>query len=327
MNRTPRASFAPTVRPLGRDPEEIDPEFDRMMQVAGVERDDFLALLDRPYDAVTAIVREAAAGRPAYPFMAVQEIDDSALRAMIEDEPDADALAARRILTDRIMQLYLLRALSAMPDAEFDTRVSVTGADLVQDALAAGEGVLLLNSHIGPGRLVPLIVARLGWQVTSLAPHDFLPMIGVDCGDRIDVVALAGNAGLAPLGAARQALQAGGIVTTTGDGLRGRGKDVYPFLESERPFTDSFAFLSIASGARCLPVFMHCEEDGAIAMDICPAIETGDPAAPVRERIEAMTRDYIDILEQRWLSDFTNLPARSVAMYNREFRGRRKQDS
>jgi len=98
-----------------------------------------------------------------------------------------------------------------------------------------------------------------------------------------------------------------------------------PFLGRPRRFPQSFGFLSLSTGATCLPVFVRSDEFGAIRLEICPALQTGDPSLPAEDRIAGMIDGYSSELEKRWLSDYGNVPPHSLQLYQRGFPGLRRK--
>lgn len=127
---------------------------------------------------------------------------------------------------------------------------------------------------------------------------------------------------------ARTRLLNGEIVHSTGDGLRGNSMLHRDFLGKSRPFSQSFGFLAQDTGAACLPVFVRSDEFGAITCEICPPVEAGTPVAPSPARIAGMIDAYVHKLEQRWITDFGNVPAHALHLYDHGFRrGPQAEDS
>lgn len=293
----------------------------QLLAELGLSPATFEAFLKEPYQAVMEAIGAAVRGDPAHEFMGRPQMSVPELEAIVSDTATAHQLAARRLIVDRIMALYLLRAFATMTDQEFDTRLEIVGLERLNEAVAAGRGVILLNSHFGPGRLVPIILARLGWDLGHVSPINEVAILDLNLPGKIDHIALGPEFDLRVLATMRARLLEGRIVHGTGDGMRGNAFVARPFLGKPRRFPQSFGFLSLSTGAPCLPVFVRSDEFGAIRLEICPALKAGDPSSPAETRISGMIDGYSAELEKRWLTDYGNVPPHSLQLYQRGFPG------
>lgn len=301
------------------DASGTSPDLDRILKKFAISPADFKTFLEKPYDEVFTAIRAAAAGRPSYPFMAQRHHPRPKLEAMVSDVATEEQIAARRIAADRIMSLYLMHSFTLMPEQEFKRRLSISGLDHLQEAVRDKRGVILLNSHFGPGRLIPVILARMGWDLAHVSPIVEQTMLKLSLPGKVSRIALGKNFNLRVLAEIRTRLLAGEIVHSTGDGMNGNATAEYRFLGKSRPFTMSFGHLALSTGAACLPVFVRSDEFGAVRLEICPPLDLGAKNTPTPDRIAKMIDHYVDLLEQHWLADFGNVPTHSLGLFDRDY--------
>ncbi|MCA1749199.1 MAG: hypothetical protein ABR601_10620 [Parasphingopyxis sp.] len=282
----------------------------------GLSRADFQRFLDTPYDKVMEQVRVAASGSEvAYPFMVRPHLPSLGFEQRITDPAPREAIDARHVIVDRPMHLYILRAVFRMTDAEFGERVDIRGWDIFESARASGQGVFLLNSHFGPAHLVPIVLARLGCRMTGLTSTESYRVLDINLGDRFTPIELTSTFLPKALAMVREALRAGGIVHSTGDGYATHSTVKRRFLDRYRPFADGAGYLCHQTGAHCLPTFVRSDEFGKLRIEFGEPLSAAAPDASLEQTIDQLTGRYIALLEQRWLTDFGNVSPHAIRRF------------
>lgn len=282
----------------------------------GLSRADFGEFLDTPYDLVMEQVRRAVAGgEAAWPFMVRPDLPAIGIEDRLTDPASREAIDARHVIVDQLVHHFILRAVFHMADGEFAERVEIRGPEILDRAIASGRGVFLLNSHFGPGHLVPIVVARLGHRLLGLTATDSYPLLGIDLGARFEPVELAATFRPKALLLAREALRAGGIVHSTGDGYAAVSARKRRFLGRYRPFAEGAGYLCQATGAQCLPVFARSDEFGRLRIEFLEPLDAGSREGDTADFAGRLADAYIPLLEQRWLSDFGNVSPHAIRQF------------
>ena len=155
------------------------------LNLFGLSRQDFDDLLQFPYDEAMALARLAALGdNVGIPVVRAREF---ALELNVQDSATpAELLEAKtcKILLDQILQFYTIFAFGRMSPSELNRRVRITGFDRFEAAFESGRGVCLVNSHFGPGHLAALILAKMGYEVSSMIARDLYRGLGIRGLDR-----------------------------------------------------------------------------------------------------------------------------------------------
>lgn len=202
------------------------------------------------------------------------------------------------------------------PD-ELSKWVRVEGEEHFIDALGKGQGVVIMNSHTGASRLVPLVMLRRGYVVNAMEPEPWLLRMGVKGAEEINVIELRSgdNFWLKELFQAKRVLERNAILHLAVDGLQGRKGVEYAFLGKSRTFYTSFAELAVRTGAAAVPVFSTMDAQGRITVRFEPALDMGDPSAANDEQVKAMVAQYIWLLEDKWRNALGNMVAKHIHHY------------
>lgn len=286
------------------------------LQRIGCPLRDWRALEGMAYEELVGELRAIAAGeRSRFAFLERRAGDTQRIGQRIAGEGDSERNRFQRLFTGQIVQFLLWQKLVGMKQAEFDRWFAVDGLEKAEASVRAGKGVMLVASHFGQARLGPPLLARSGIDLTALVPTDFQDMLAIAPEHRFEAIELTDRPGMQALVQSQRLLRSGGVVHTTGDGLRGSRQEAYPFLDGQRPFAASFAHLALGAGAACHPVFVRADADGRIVMTIEPALTVAEGEGASPERIDAMVTAYARLLEERWRTDFGNVPAHSLRLY------------
>lgn len=231
-----------------------------------------------------------------------------------------DGTALRRNLAgvDRLgsLAVWRYRAIAERPWEEVSPHLEFDGLERVEEAQREGRGVLLVNSHFGAGQVLGIVLARLGYSVTFQPLHDWFAKFDIRPPEGLTVTTLQGSFLARRLLEAQRVLQRGEIFLMAPDGHQGEGLTrELPFLRRVRPFSPSFAELTLLSGALAIPAFAPVEEDGTVRLDFLPPLDERPDLSDRAARVDAMLEQYVALLEGRWLSDPGNVMERHLSRY------------
>jgi hypothetical protein len=231
---------------------------------------------------------------------------------------DARAVAIGS-LTASTFTGWRLRALAALSPEALDRAVRIEGRQRLPAPGGAGHGAVLVNSRMGAGICVPLVLARLGYQVGSLEGMDHPGRAGLGRvpGLRVFDLGPRGAFALPHLRAAMAILRRGGLVHTAGDGDRGAGTIRLPFRGRWGSFGEGFAALAILAEVPVLPVFAQMDARGRLNLEILPALPDDRAARDRRVRIRRLVEAYVRLLEARWTETPAEVLVRSMRAYTR----------
>jgi lauroyl/myristoyl acyltransferase len=204
--------------------------------------------------------------------------------------------------------------------------VRVTGEEHLRQALAEGDGAILLESG-GFGRrlLVKQVLHSLGFALHQIHGQNALGGFLVDERSRTraraalvkpffesrerqfvtDIVDMPSSDSLAFIRDLRGHLGENAVLCVTGDGRNGRRLVPVRFLGRTVMFSSGTVSLARLAGAPLLPVFCAPNEDGVMRLTIYPPIRVDPAAAPDDDLQETLAR-YAALLEthvrrQPWL--------------------------
>jgi lauroyl/myristoyl acyltransferase len=183
----------------------------------------------------------------------------------------------------------------------------VMGLDSVERAHASGRGVILVNSHFGGGRFVPLVLARMGMELLSLERVNTFEKLGVKLPDGLQVIRLRHSFLARVVLEAQKALKQGRILHLAADGFAGHSGFVLTFHGRRRRFAAAFAELAVNTGAFVLPVFAPFDEEGRVNIEFLEPLDSGTESMAHGERVESLVRQYVRLLERRWSQDPGNV--------------------
>ena len=297
----------------------------RKLENLGCSRKDYHTLSGMSLEELSDLLREVATGgAPRFAFLDTADVDATSICRLATGRDATLAMKRQRLFSGQLVQFLFLRLIDSLTQGEFERRIEIDGWPHIAENGVQGRPAVFVGSHFGLAHCTPLILARYGLAMTSIVPRDFMPLLGIARAERVQRIELAGNFDLRVLAAAGEALSAGRSLHSTGDGLRGGKKNLYRFLDEERPFTGSFPVLAIHAGVPCMPVFLRTDEHGRLQLQICGPLDGGNEDRPVGERVDGMLRQYIAILEDKWRSDFGNVPARSLGLHARGWQKERQ---
>jgi len=190
-------------------------------------------------------------------------------------------------IASNLWSRWRCRALSRLEDKAFHECVSVAGLAAFAEAVNAGRGVVLVQSHVAPLRVAGEVLRRAGFDV-SLS-------IGVD-------YALQEAYGSPLRGShlyrAAQILRRGGIVRVVGDGELGASAGMaLPFFGRRRTFRTGFAELSVSTGAAVVATSVSMDALGHLHVRFVP-LETAEVNR--HRRVEALLLRYVGVLQEEW---------------------------
>ena len=222
------------------------------------------------------------------------------------------AMASRYLLSNCAND-WRLYALSHVSPALFDEWVSVEGLEYLKSAIKSSQGVVLVNSHFGASRCVPLAIARNDVPLHSLESLDVLAKIGAANRENLKVLEVGAGKKflLKPIRAAQKLLSKGGVLHIVPDGLQGVAGVPVSFLGRERKVSTSFAELAFDTGAVILPVTAELEVSGRVKVIISPALESNSTVRS--EAVAQLVESYAQSLERSWRKDPTGIKSHHLA--------------
>jgi hypothetical protein len=273
-----------------------------------------LSAMDIPalVDTLRDIARDASA---SYGFLERDAGDVALLAQRITGREATREHRFQRLFSGQVVQFLLMQKLHALTADEIAAHVRIAGLGRLTAVTDSGSGAMLIASHWGLGRLAPPLLVKHGIDLTAMAPFDFQTLLGIEGPGRGPVIELTKVSDVRALVAAQRLLRSGRVVHSTGDGLRGGKKSLFRFLDTDRPFSRSFAVLALQAQVPCFPVFVRADGAGTIILDIGEAIVPQAVGTTPGERSESIVRAYVTLLEQRWREDFGNITAHSLRLY------------
>lgn len=192
----------------------------------------------------------------------------------------------------------------------------ITGLEQLERACAIGRGVILVNSHFGGGRFVPLVLARrMELELISLEAANKFERLGVKLPDSVRVIPLRDSFLARVVLQAEKALKQGKVVHLAADGRRGNSGFVLPFHGRHQHFAAGFAELAVNTGAVVLPVFAPFDEEGRVNIELLEPLDGGSESMARSERVESLVRQYARLLELRWSQDPGNVRQRIAGKF------------
>ena len=185
--------------------------------------------------------------------------------------------------------------------------VHISGHEYLDESLAKGNGVIMLNSHFGLAQAALTIFPMLGYEnfhtIVRVKGLESLKFEGIRERNKPKLLIFKDNSQgelFRQMYRAREVLKEGGIVHLLGDGYHGMSSQTLDFLGKLRGFRPSYAELSMATGAAVLPFFIDCSMNGRITIDIHPPLYHGDPSDSPEKKRALMTREYAGLLAGKW---------------------------
>jgi lauroyl/myristoyl acyltransferase len=238
--------------------------------------------------------------------------------AVVAEPLDQNRAVERHLVGKAFKWLYIWRLLM-VGRADWSSLREwfvVTGLEELERAHATGRGVILVNSHFGGGRFVPLVLARrMGLELLSLEAGDKFDGLGVKLPDSVQVIPLRNSFLARVVFQAEKALKKGKVVHLAADGRRGDSGFVLTFHGRQRHFAAGFAELAVNTGAVVLPVFAPFDEEGRVNIEFLEPLDSGSESMAHSERVESLVRQYARLLEQRWSQDPGNVRPRLAGKF------------
>ena len=219
-------------------------------------------------------------------------------------------------LLTNYLSFWRLQAIAKTSEDEYGRLVSITGLKHIE-RFYGQRGIVLCNSHFGAGKIVPIAVARAGYEVVSL---DRLNILGANHKtlahlESIELGRRGGTFHLKQLMRMKSALTNKKILHVVGDGYRGTSGNEYSFLGKQRTFRRSFAELAVSTDSVVLPVFSRILADGSIQVEICEPLDLPVIGADKDDKTDSLCGQYVTILERHWLASPADVHKNDVFKY------------
>jgi lauroyl/myristoyl acyltransferase len=225
-----------------------------------------------------------------------------------------------RHLLGRFTVPWRVNALSRCGDESFRSWVRIENEAVLTELKAAGKPALLVNCHTAIGRVVPLVVMRLGHATATLEPESYLQRMGVRGAARIQSITLRGEGEkfwMKEMFQAKKVLDAKGIVHLAMDGHQGIGGVARAFLGRKRIFQVGLAKLAIEMGVPIVLVNATLDEDGHVHINFRGPLDLGDASLPDDARLDLFLDYYVSMIETIWRTDLGNVSPRHLPPYLR----------
>jgi lauroyl/myristoyl acyltransferase len=144
---------------------------------------------------------------------------------------------------------------------ERSARFRVEGREILETELAAKRPVMLLGSHFGINRVLPLWIALEGIQLVSIEWRNKVRDMEIQVGDNLRVLEMQGAFRARPTLEALRWLRDGGVVHMTGDNLRHDIEQSREFHWQGYRLTVPMGFAQIAIKARATVIPYFCQFD------------------------------------------------------------------
>jgi len=206
-------------------------------------------------------------------------------------------------LAANILRFYRMAALARCNQQQLERWLVVEGLEILQRALATGQGVIVLNSHTSLAHLLTLVLHRAGFSDLQTVGDDAmkLTLLGVDAeAGQSDTATSKSSGFLQQLQAARLVLGRGGLVQIAADGSYGSSGTEAEFFGRTRFFRSGFAELAAATRATIIPALVTMEPDGLIRVQVGQQLERGSGKTPRRELVADLMEQYIALNRRIW---------------------------
>ncbi len=227
--------------------------------------------------------------------------------------PDAGELI-RQHLAANLWKHWRVHALARCTPQQFERWVTVSGLPTLQHAYDQRCGVILVNSHFVVSQVSKLALKSLGftnYQAVgggSVLQAETLQLRRARHASGTKAIRRSFLHLLSKFHEAQKTLKAGGIMSITGDGGSGLRGVRLPFHGRLMEFKTGFAEVAaIHTSAAVIPVFISLKPTGHIHVDILEPLDTGTPEMSHEQRMAWLMRQYVSLLEQRWLQEPQNL--------------------
>ncbi len=205
-------------------------------------------------------------------------------------------------MVSNLLGTWRLLAISRLPKDEHSRWVTFKNQENLTDNYDTEHGLIIVNSHFGLTRYVPMLLSKLGYDTHSLEASNLVARLKMPDARAVNVIEVGGprKSRLRQAYLANKALQSGSLLHLAADGFYGDSGMVLPFLGKARRYASGFADLAVRSGAKVVPVFASVAIDGVVTIEFMTPLDAGNESTPAKERIDNLIRQYAGIIEQRW---------------------------
>jgi len=242
-------------------------------------------------------------------------IEQTRRELQIEDDPDQ---LLTHSLAANMLRFYRMAALARCRPQQFEQWLDIDGLDIVERALAQGQGVIVLNSHTSLAHLLSLILHRSGFADLHTVGDDSmkLHLFGVEPGARQAAAFADKDSGfLQQLQTAKLILRRGGLVQIAGDGSYGSSGVDAEFFGRKRFFRSGFAELAATTHAEIIPTLVTMRPNGVIRVEFEQALDRGDGKRPHRVLVDDLMNQYIQLNRRIWQEHLGDLKWRQLQRF------------
>lgn len=230
---------------------------------------------------------------------------------------DLDQLLTHSLAANTL-RFYRMAALARCSRQQLERCLIVDGLEILEQASALGQGVIVLNSHTSLAHILTLVLHRADFSGLYTVGDDSmkLNLFGVGSGTRPAAAATNKDSGfLQQLQAARRALGQGGLVQIAADGSYGSSGVDVEFFGRKRFFRSGFAELAAATQATIIPAVVTMQPDGLIRVQLQPALHREPGRQPRRALVEDLMKQYIALNRRIWREHTGDLKWRQLERF------------
>lgn len=286
----------------------------------GISRAALLNILNMPYNQAVDLARSIAGGlETPYPVTRKTEMFSSLPGFLSKSKLNEHDIRTCKILLDRVFQARVLLHFGNSTTDELAEWVTLVEAEHLNNAVASGRGVCLLNSHYGPGQVVPLLVGQmLGHAVTSMSWENLYQNCELTAHKNVEVIEMNGMFPARVMAEGIRVLRNSGILHTTGDGFKGLSGTKRDFLGFKRFAAEGYAYAAAHTNALIVPVFSTIDPQGKITLRFHNPLQQDQAEQAQADFIFGAVGEYFDLLANCWNTDFGNVPPMPAnAVHNR----------
>lgn len=221
------------------------------------------------------------------------------LRKILPPGEDLNA-ATREVFRNFGKYLSEFLRMEKMVDKSFiEKKIKIRNAELIQQALDAGKGGIIVTAHIGNWEM-GAVVLSLGYPLTAVAlPHKERPV-----NDLFNYQREAKGMTVVPTHEAirrcMESLKDNHLVALVADrDFSSKGGEVMDFLGQKALIPKGPAMFCKRTGAPIIPTFLMREPDGTFMMTLGPLIlpEAETQEMSERDSVLRIMRRYLDVIE------------------------------
>lgn len=242
-----------------------------------------------------------------------------------------DAHKSAKITTSQLFRQlcrrYCSGLLSYNVQTDFEQWTSISGQEILDQAIQRGKGVILVDSHTLTNVELVHILNCLGYNdlykfrgkmLLKKNTSEFKALSKYLNDKQLETVTTKYFS--MQMNNAQQFLNSGKIVWIAPDGTQGANghQDIsVPFFGRNYRMKRGFAELALKTGATIIPVRRIVTPTGQVNTTFMPPLDTESQELGYEERLKSLVEQYAVFLEQIWQDDLDNIPMQRMKKFLR----------